>query len=99
MTRSVEPSPVRGSVRAPASKSAMQRALACAAMAAGESVITNPTWCDDSLAAMRVVEALGATVDRREDRVLVRGGLSGAADASVSVSCGESGLCMRMFSA
>lgn len=96
----------------------MQRALACAAMARGVSIIRNPTWCADSLAAMRVAEALGASIDRSDDLVTVRGGLAAAATAAceavpgeavsgeaasgevpVIVSCGESGLCLRMFSA
>ena len=100
MTRSVKPSEVGGRVRAPASKSSMQRALACAAMAPGLSTITNPSWCADSIAAMRVATALGASVDRRADRVIVRGGLLAErpAEEPLVVSCGESGLCLRMFS-
>jgi len=99
VTRCVEPSAVGGRVRAPASKSAMQRALACAAMAPGVSTLTNPTWCADSLAAMRVATALGAAVERFDDRVIVRGGLFGASQGAIVASCGESGLCLRMFSA
>jgi len=109
LTQSVEPSSVGGTIRAPASKSAMQRAIACAAMAPGVSTITNPTWCADSIAAMGVATALGADIQRYDDRVVVRGSLpvaavpGGAAGqpgvAGISVSCGESGLCMRMFSA
>jgi len=105
VTRSVEPRVIAGRIQAPASKSAMQRALACAAMAPGVSTITNPTWCADSLAAMRVAEALGATVERFSDRVVVHGGFSagpsapGCAAAAIIASCGESGLCLRMFSA
>jgi 3-phosphoshikimate 1-carboxyvinyltransferase len=104
LTRSVEPSAVGGSIRAPASKSAMQRAIACAALAPGLSTITNPTWCADSLAAMRVATALGADIQRFDDRVLVHGGLGPVTagrldDGPMVASCGESGLCMRMFSA
>ena len=79
----------------------MQRAIACAAMAPGVSIITNPTWCADSLAAMGVATALGADIQRHEDRVLVRGGFGtgGQGNERIVTSCGESGLCMRMFSA
>ncbi len=101
MTRSVEPSAVGGVIRAPASKSAMQRAIACAALAPGISTITNPTWCADSLAAMGVARALGAKIERQESWVTVHGGIRGKADSNKKIvaSCGESGLCMRMFSA
>lgn len=98
MKRSVSPSMVAGRVVAPPSKSAMQRAVACAAMADGVSTITNPSLCADAIAACRVAEALGASVTRYDDRVVVRGGLS-AAPGIVVASCGESGLCLRMFSA
>jgi 3-phosphoshikimate 1-carboxyvinyltransferase len=56
----IEPASVGGSIKAPPSKSAMQRAVACAALAAGDSVILNPSFCDDALAAMGVAEVLGA---------------------------------------
>jgi len=100
MIRSVEPSAVGGTIRAPASKSAMQRAIACAAMAPGVSTITNPTWCADSLAAMKVAEALGANIKRYQDHVVVHGGITPGAGGTtdIVVSCGESGLCLRMFS-
>ena len=100
MQRFVEPSAVGGRIKAPASKSAMQRALACAAMSSGVSTITNPTWCADSLAAMCVAGALGASIERLDDCVVVRGGFSmGEGLGPVVASCGESGLCLRMFSA
>lgn len=60
-------------------------------------MITNPSWCADSLAAMAVAEALGARVERRADLLTVSGPIE--ADTPLGVSCGESGLCLRMFSA
>jgi len=77
----------------------MQRALACAAMARGTSTITNPTWCADSLAAAGVARALGSDVDRFDDRAVIRGGFRAPGGLPISASCGESGLCLRMFSA
>jgi 3-phosphoshikimate 1-carboxyvinyltransferase len=71
----LEPSVLSGSVCAPPSKSAMQRAVACAGLARGESILTRPSFCDDALAALRVAEALGASVERTTDRVRIRGGL------------------------
>lgn len=103
MNRFVEPSTVAGSLKAPSSKSSLQRALACAALAPGVSVLHNPTWSEDSLATAGVAEALGARVERAQGRVTVRGipaaALSAATPEPLSVSCGESGTCLRMFSA
>jgi len=98
MTRTVDPSRIGGIIRAPASKSAMQRALGCAAMANGSSTIRNPNWCADSLAAEGVITALGVKTERSDDKIIIHGGFDFSAEKIVA-SCGESGLCIRMFSA
>jgi 3-phosphoshikimate 1-carboxyvinyltransferase len=85
----------------------MQRAVACAALATGNSVILNPSFCDDAIAAMSVAEVLGARVQRHADRVEITGmdvihhktGEDGAWDRALTASCGEAGLCLRMYSA
>lgn len=106
MNRSVEPSAIAGRIRAPSSKSSLQRALACAALAPGTSGISEATWSADSLAACGIAEALGARIERGPDRASVRGipptafsnpGMPGG--APLVLSCGESGTALRMFSA
>ncbi|MGO8694760.1 MAG: 3-phosphoshikimate 1-carboxyvinyltransferase [Rectinemataceae bacterium] len=110
MRRSVSPAEVGGALRAPSSKSSMQRAVACAALAPGLSTLGNAGFGADCLAALALVEALGAKVERRENSVLIEGGIlekrpggplgaPGGIDAEPRrLSCGESGLCIRMFS-
>ncbi len=95
---SIEASRIAGPVSAPPSKSLTQRTIACAALAPGRSSIANAASCDDALAAIRVAEALGAEFRREGGALIVRGGLRVPA-ATVRVSCGESGLALRMFSA
>jgi 3-phosphoshikimate 1-carboxyvinyltransferase len=103
----IEPASVGGSIKAPPSKSAMQRAVACAALAAGNSVILNPSFCDDALASLGVAEVLGAGVRKQTDRVEIAGmdvirrkaGGHGAWKQALAASCGEAGLCLRMYSA
>lgn len=92
--KQVKPSEIGGEVRAPPSKSLMQRAVAAAALSAGESSIGNPSFCDDALAALSCAKALGASVRRKGEKVLIIGG--GKPKGS-KLNCGESGLCMRMF--
>jgi 3-phosphoshikimate 1-carboxyvinyltransferase len=94
MKKYVYPSKIGGTIAAPASKSVMQRAIAASLLADGESVLLHPSFCDDSLAAMGVAQALGATVDKTEDKVVIRGGIKPVSD---TLNCGESGLCIRMF--
>ncbi len=97
MTRSVSPSTIDGEVRAPASKSVMQRAAAAALLAGPKRTrILNPSYADDGLAALRVIEGLGAEVEAGPSAVVVTGGLG---PRTVELDCGESGLCLRLFSA
>jgi 3-phosphoshikimate 1-carboxyvinyltransferase len=98
MTRSVAYREVEGRIRAPASKSSMQRAVACALLAEGESFLRSPSRSRDCMAALNLARALGATVADRGDSFAIRGtGAIGTLGPS-RVSCGESGLCIRMFS-
>lgn len=94
--RFIKPGEIEGAVRAPPSKSIMQRAVILSAMAQGESVITNPTFCDDAIATMNVAQALGAQIARGPEGVMVQGG---GIPRGGTLDCGESGTCMRMISA
>ncbi|MDT8400426.1 MAG: 3-phosphoshikimate 1-carboxyvinyltransferase [Bacteroidales bacterium] len=91
----ISPSSVSGNINAPASKSVMQRAVACALLAEGRSEIINPSLCDDSLASLSMAECLGAGISRLSDRVLIDGGFHPVCN---SINCGESGLGARVFS-
>ena len=95
MQRIVAPSPVKGTVIAPASKSMSQRAIAAAVLADGESTIINPSYCDDSLAAMSIAVGLGAKVDPGTHEIIIKG--AGELKEK-KLNCGESGLAIRMFS-
>ncbi|MFA6489093.1 MAG: chorismate synthase [Candidatus Micrarchaeia archaeon] len=88
------PGKIRGSLQAPSSKSMAQRAVAAAAMAEGISEIRNYPDCDDALAAIECARALGAGVSSANGKLIVAG--NGKPDGS-ELHCGESGLCLRMF--
>jgi 3-phosphoshikimate 1-carboxyvinyltransferase len=96
MEITVHPSYLKGKVEAPASKSLTQRAIAAGLLAHGTTVIHNPSFCNDSLAAIRIAEALGAVVATGSKGITIE---SGPLTASpVTLHCGESGLALRMFS-
>lgn len=95
MQVTVQASAVRGTVSAPASKSAMQRAVASALLARGITEILNPSSCDDAVAAMAMAQCLGADIKRMPDRVIINGGFKPSCS---EIYCGESGLGARMFS-
>ena len=96
MIKTLHPSVISGEIIAPSSKSVTQRAIAAALLASGKTLIKNPSFCNDSLAAMEMAGKLGATVVRGDDFIEVCGRCSNP--EGVDLNCGESGLAMRMFS-
>jgi len=87
---------VSGEITAPSSKSSMQRAVAAAILASGKTVIHNPSYCDDSVAALGMARSLGAEIMEYPDKVEIFGGFR---PVNSMLNCGESGLGIRMFSA
>ena len=69
----VSPSRLSGVVHAPPAKSVMQRLLAAALLADGDTWIHNPSEADDCTAAMGVVAGLGAEIELGESSIKVRG--------------------------
>jgi 3-phosphoshikimate 1-carboxyvinyltransferase len=95
MERYVDPSAIKGKIKAPASKSMTQRAIAAALLANGQSIIHNPSYCDDSLAAMSIAVGLGARVEPEANELKINGSVE---LKEPKLNCGESGLAIRMFS-
>jgi 3-phosphoshikimate 1-carboxyvinyltransferase len=94
MEKSIKPSEVNGTVRAPASKSMLQRAIAAALLSKGRTKILDPTYSKDAKAALRVVETLGARVEADKDAIVINGGMK---PKGTILNCGEAGLSIRMF--
>lgn len=92
----VSPSSVSGLLQAPASKSSMQRACAAALLHRGETLLLNPGHSNDDLAALEVIEKLGAELHMQNDHTL-RIRSNGILPVSDTLHCGESGLGIRMF--
>lgn len=95
MERAVSPSYVSGQVKAPPSKSMTQRAIAASMLSDGQSLILNPSYCDDSLAAMSIAVGLGAKVEPDLNEMKITGCRE---LKEKKLNCGESGLAIRMFS-
>jgi 3-phosphoshikimate 1-carboxyvinyltransferase len=89
MRRVVKPGSVGGSLAAPPSKSAAQRAVACAALANGVSELTLGECGADALAALRIAGALGAEISEGEGFVKIRG--NGGDWARALAAAGRSG--------
>ena len=91
----VSPTFLKGTVTAPASKSAMQRACAAALLKGGKTVLHNPGVSNDDEAALDIITQLGAVVERVDETVVIHS--NGVAPISTEINCGESGLSARMF--
>ncbi len=95
MNRLIIPGEVQGEIEPPSSKSYAQRAIAAALLAEGTSVLSGVEMCDDTAAALRVVQALGAKVENTAPGTYaVTGGLD---PVSNTLDIGESGLSTRLF--
>lgn len=92
----IYPSGIGGNIRAAAGKSSMQRACAAALLRTSLTRIVNPGNSNDDLAAIDVIQKLGATIqyDAHGD-LLIRS--TGVHPVSGEMNCGESGLGIRMF--
>ncbi|MES2431826.1 MAG: 3-phosphoshikimate 1-carboxyvinyltransferase [Bacteroidota bacterium] len=95
MIVTVKPSAIKGNITAPTSKSSMQRGCAAALLHDGETTIANPGKSNDDLAAIDVIQKLGATVEVKNDELRIKS--SNAGSISGEMNCGESGLGIRMF--
>ncbi len=96
MKVSIYPSVLKGSVSAPASKSSMQRACAAALLSRGTTTIVNPGNSNDDQAALDTITRLGAKIlSRSEKEIIIES--DGVNPGQSEISCGESGLGIRMF--
>lgn len=92
----INPSTIQGTIRAAAGKSSMQRACAAALLRKGETLIINPGKSNDDLAAIEVIQKLGASI-RYTDNGDLHITSNGLSPIDSVISCGESGLGIRMF--
>jgi 3-phosphoshikimate 1-carboxyvinyltransferase len=95
MNVTIVPSTLSGSIQSNASKSSMQRACAAALAAMGTSIIKNPGNSNDDMAAMDIIQKLGATIEIENGKLKVES--KGVKPVSSQIHCGESGLSIRMF--
>jgi 3-phosphoshikimate 1-carboxyvinyltransferase len=91
----IKPSNINGIITAPTSKSSMQRACAAALLHKGETTIINPGKSNDDLAALDIIQKLGASVEINNEKLIINN--ENKSFVSDDINCGESGLSIRMF--
>jgi 3-phosphoshikimate 1-carboxyvinyltransferase len=103
MRATVHPNSIKGEQVAPASKSSMQRACAAALLHRGTTTILNPGHSNDDLAALDVIQKLGAVVqieqssNEKYNPTSITVHSDGVKPIGTNMNCGESGLGIRMF--
>ena len=102
MTVTITPARLAGAITPPPSKSQAHRVLIAAALAAGESTLTNVAQSQDMEATLRCLTELGAEY-RRAGRTLYLTGLDAGAMSPLRrlalprLDCGESGSTLRFL--
>ena len=95
MNVTIHPGPLSGTLVLPGSKSQGHRLLMAAALAKGESRISNVTASRDIEATLACLTALGAEITRSGKTLTVRGG--GDPQNRPALRCGESGSTLRFL--
>ena len=90
------PSEVSGCVTIPPSKSMAHRAIICASLSKGTSIIDNVDFSKDILATMDGMRLLGADITKEDTRVIIKG-VQSFHSQSNEVFCNESGSTLRFF--
>jgi len=94
MNKIIYPSQIDGTVKAPASKSFMQRAIALSVLAEDETIIENPSYCDDAIAGLNIAKNFGCNVSNNNETIIITPNKNIKPNI---LNCGESGLAIRLF--
>ena len=92
----INPGYISGTVKIPGSKSMTQRAYAAALLHTGSTIVRNPGNSADDLAALHIIQQLGAkvhTLANNEIEIISHG----VQPIANYIDCGESGLAARLF--
>lgn len=92
----ITPAPLNGTVSMPPSKSAAHRAILCAALADGISVLRPIALSNDISATIACVKALGTTVTLDGDTLTIDGRTT-FNQKKAELDCGESGSTLRFM--
>ena len=93
----IRPSKAGGSVKIPPSKSMAHRAIICASLADGKSVISNIDYSVDITTTIECMRKLGAQIIRGESTVTVQGIKNFDSLQDSLIQCNESGSTLRFL--
>lgn len=97
MNIKIYPSKANGEVIIPPSKSIAHRAIICASLANGTSIIKNISYSDDIVATIKGMELLGADIAKEGNTLTIKGIKDFNSLKSNIIDCNESGSTLRFF--
>lgn len=92
----ITPAPLMGDVCVPTSKSVCHRAVICASLAEGTSILSGILVSDDLIATIRAMEALGAVIRQEEGKLIITG-TDCTKPVHHIIACNESGSTLRFL--
>jgi len=92
----ITPSPLKGTVKVPASKSLLHRAIIAASLANGTSVISNINYSDDILRTIEAMKSLGVAFTSENDTLTIVGNDNFELSNNL-IDCHESGSTLRFL--
>ena len=93
----IRPSEACGKVKIPPSKSMAHRAIICAALADGESIVSNIDYSVDISTTIECMRKLGAEIECGKTAVKVRGIKDFDSITDTDIECNESGSTLRFL--
>lgn len=90
------PKKLSGSLKIPPSKSMAHRAVICAGLSKGTSIIENIEYSDDIIATINAMKALGVNIIEEKDRLIINGENIFNSNKRV-IDCNESGSTLRFL--
>lgn len=97
----ITPSMLKGCIKIPSSKSLAHRAIICASLSNGVSMINNVDMSKDITATIECMRILGAVIEVYGNRVRINGAntlkISKASSRGITLDCNESGSTIRFL--
>lgn len=92
----ITPSVLKGTIKAPASKSMAHRLLICAGLSEGKSIIDGVSFSEDVLATLECLRKMGSEIETEESKVTIKG-VTPYINEEKTFCCRESGSTLRFF--
>ncbi|MPQ44590.1 3-phosphoshikimate 1-carboxyvinyltransferase [Clostridium tarantellae] len=92
----ITPKKLKGEVNIPPSKSMAHRAIICASLSRGTSIIDNVDFSEDMIATINAMKALGADIKIEENKLIINGENTFSLK-NIVIDCNESGSTLRFL--